>query len=931
MLTVVSGRVLVVDDDPNWGLVVKKLLTRSGNEVVTVETGSAGLATLEKEEFDIVIIDIILPDTLGIDLIPRIHAGYPHTAIYVLSGHTDSYSAASALKQGAERYIDKSIEPTALQEMVGHTLERQRLMRSLRAERTRYEQLVTNAPIGVFAIDLATMQFTFLNRFLLDLTGHVSGDVVGHLPTDFVVPEDKQLLVTRLRARIEDDSLPGGDKTTYRFVKKDGATIDLQVETHLVGTSGERFIEGTARDVTAELRLTQLREIVLDLGQSILSSRDIDHILQSVLDAITEHSGFQRAVASLYDLSAHDPQEGEVYKILGAGLSEEDMASLRAGGGITPAERKLAFAEGFRLGDAYYIPHDKTPWAADLGLGGTVSIDGWHSDDYLLIPLRASEGIIGHISVDDPLDRSVPTVETLKPVVALANLAALAVERTYRLRQLDKQKRRLHGLTQFSRELAVTQDVEQMCDLAAKRLQQDMNYDFFGIWIREEDELVLAGFASQGDYASEDALYTGLRMPVSGNGFARWALEHQQEIIVPDVSVEERYLKWSDLTRSEIDVPILARKEPLGVIAVEASRVNAFGEQDKEIITALASQLSVAITNLKHQTFLFQIRDLAHMLVGASTVEELISSTLGFLAEQFFVQRSAIFLRVGDDLVLRGLRNPGGTNGLTEGDRFTAGIGIVGWVMAHKMYALVNDVTNDPRYVVGFSETRSELGVPVMIGDDVLGVINIESPQVGFFDEEDRRLLTAAAAQFAVALSNLEAQSKLREQAVRDPLTQLFNRHYLNEVIDGEFDRADRYGREITLMMVDIDGFRRVNNTLGHLRGDEVLQKVAQVLSEGVRAADSVIRYGGDEFLILMPETVEDTGTVEKRLKKRVEALPSELELGDLKIGLSIGIYVRHAGDTHSVEEVLAQADQRMYADKRKNYAAIEHADDYRY
>ena len=164
MLTVVSGRVLVVDDDPNWGLIVKKLLTRSGNEVVTVETGSAGLATLEKEEFDIVIIDIILPDTLGIDLIPRIHAGYPHTAIYVLSGHTDSYSAASALKQGAERYIDKSIEPTALQEMVGHTLERQRLMRSLRAERTRYEQLVTNAPIGVFAIDLATMQFTFLVR-----------------------------------------------------------------------------------------------------------------------------------------------------------------------------------------------------------------------------------------------------------------------------------------------------------------------------------------------------------------------------------------------------------------------------------------------------------------------------------------------------------------------------------------------------------------------------------------------------------------------------------------------------------------------------------------------------------------------------------------------------------------------------------------------
>jgi len=227
MLTVVSGRILVVDDDPDWGVIVKKLLTRSGNEVVTVETGAAALAMPESEKFDITMIDIILPDALGIDLIPRIRAAHPHTAIYVLSGHTDGYSASSALQQGAERYIDKSIEPTALQEMVERTLERQRLMRSLQTERERYEQLVANAPIGVFVIDLTTMKFTFLNRFLLDLTGYAPDDAVGHLPTDFVLPEDRELLATRLRARIEDDSLSEGDKTTYRFVKKNGSTIDL--------------------------------------------------------------------------------------------------------------------------------------------------------------------------------------------------------------------------------------------------------------------------------------------------------------------------------------------------------------------------------------------------------------------------------------------------------------------------------------------------------------------------------------------------------------------------------------------------------------------------------------------------------------------------------------------------------------------------------
>jgi diguanylate cyclase (GGDEF)-like protein len=243
----------------------------------------------------------------------------------------------------------------------------------------------------------------------------------------------------------------------------------------------------------------------------------------------------------------------------------------------------------------------------------------------------------------------------------------------------------------------------------------------------------------------------------------------------------------------------------------------------------------------------------------------------------------------------------------------------------------VGDVRQDRRYVEIFPGIRSELAVPVMIGDDVLGVIDVESPQPDFFDEEDKSLLTAASAQFAVALSNINAQEKLKEQAVRDPLTNLFNRHYLNEVIDGEFDRADRYGREITLMMVDIDGFRRVNNTLGHLKGDLVLQRVARVLQESVRVADSVIRYGGDEFLILMPETTDSTGAVAQRLKENVEAIPKLLDMDDLKIGLSVGTYVRSAGDRHTVAEILAQADRRMYADKRASYGETDRADEYGY
>jgi len=931
MLTVVSGRIIVVDDDPDWSYIIKRILTRFGNEVVTVASGPVALEAMEKEAYDIIIIDVRLPGTSGIDLIPRIRTLYSQTAIYVISEDPASYSAARALELGAERCIDKSIEPDALQKMVESTIERQRLMRSLRAERRRYERLVSNAAVGVFTLDIPTEQFTYVNRYLLDLMGFSMNEIIGHHPVELVAPADKERLLTRLHARIEREALPAGDKTTYRFINKNGAQIDLQVETHVVNAEDEPFIEGTARDVTVENRLSRLQEIVTGLGRSILSSHDIDHILQSVLNAITQYSGFQRAVVSLYDLSAPVPQESAVHKMLASGLNEDEVRTLSATSAMSPEERKLAFDEKFRLEDAYYIPHDRAPWRPNLGLKGSVKIDGWDPDDFLFIPLRGSTGIIGHISIDDPVDRSVPTGKTLKPVVALTNLAALAVERTYRYKQLVEQKKRLHGLAKFSQELAQAQDIQQMCAIAAKRMWRDMHYEFFGIWIREEDELVLSGFVSQGEYAHEDTLYPGLRMPISGNGFARWVLENQREIVVPDVRTESNYLKWSDLTRSEIDVPILARKEALGVLSVEASRVDAFGAQDKEIIGALASQLSVAITNLRGRTFLSQIRDLAHMLLGATTIEELVNSTLEFISEQFSMQRSVVLLREGEELVVRELHNSKGLDSMTTTDRSVADKGIVGWVMEHRMYALVNDVTKDSRHVTGIDKTRSEMAVPVMIGDTIFGVLDIKSQQTGFFDDEDRRLLSAAAAQFAVALSNLDAQSKLREQAVRDPLTQLFNRHYLNEVIEGELDRADRYGHEITLMMLDINGFRRVNNTLGHLKGDEVLQKVSQALKESVRTADRVIRYGGDEFLIFMPETVNDAGIIEKRLKKNVDALAERLGLGNLNIGLSIGTYTRHPGDTLAIEEILARADQLMYDDKRRTYSSQQQIDDYHY
>jgi diguanylate cyclase (GGDEF)-like protein len=181
----------------------------------------------------------------------------------------------------------------------------------------------------------------------------------------------------------------------------------------------------------------------------------------------------------------------------------------------------------------------------------------------------------------------------------------------------------------------------------------------------------------------------------------------------------------------------------------------------------------------------------------------------------------------------------------------------------------------------------------------------------------------------ATALANLASQESLRERAIRDPLTGLFNRHFFNSIIAPELARSDRYARPFTLMMVDVDNFRAVNNRFGHLAGDEVLQEVSRLLLEHVRESDRVIRYGGDEFLVFMPETAEqDAAKVAARLREQVTLVSRKKGVGDIAMGLSVGIYTRQPREKWSLEAILEEADRRLYADKRARH--IERADDYR-
>ena len=217
------------------------------------------------------------------------------------------------------------------------------------------------------------------------------------------------------------------------------------------------------------------------------------------------------------------------------------------------------------------------------------------------------------------------------------------------------------------------------------------------------------------------------------------------------------------------------------------------------------------------------------------------------------------------------------------------------------------------------SEFKSGLSSPL----GKFGVFQVVSTRENAFSEEDQRLLELLLGHTTEAVQRIRLQSELRDQATRDPLTGVFNRRYFREAIELEVERSRRSGRPIGFLLIDVDRFKQINDTYGHQTGDVVLREVALFLKGQVRATEMVVRYGGDEFLIVLTDPDDAIQGIRERV---VEALARWNETNrafDFPVWLSVGGALWDPSGDQSVEEALAKADLRMYEDKRARASGV--------
>jgi len=181
------------------------------------------------------------------------------------------------------------------------------------------------------------------------------------------------------------------------------------------------------------------------------------------------------------------------------------------------------------------------------------------------------------------------------------------------------------------------------------------------------------------------------------------------------------------------------------------------------------------------------------------------------------------------------------------------------------------DVRLDPRIVdsVYLPNMRSELGVPLKTSAGIIGVLNIESDQVDAFSPEVVSLVETLASQIAISIENARLFAETQRLARTDGLTGIPNRRYLLEIGERELSRARRFGHPLAALMLDIDRFKQVNDTHGHAVGDQALRALAHCCTTTIRDIDTVGRYGGEEFVVLLVET---DGAGAERTAERMRA-----------------------------------------------------------
>jgi diguanylate cyclase (GGDEF)-like protein len=700
--------------------------------------------------------------------------------------------------------------------------------------------------------------------------------------------------------------LAEADRATYRSIAR--------------GVSNVVTATAAASDVAHQIhRADALRRVAGDIGSRL----DLEEILSGLVDHALVLFGGDRAAVFLFD----EPSGGR-HMAASRGLSESWIAAVEHVDGPTLGAAAIAARRPIH---SVGYPNDPRVGA----LRAAVIQEGF--DTACLTPLLDGDapdplGILG-VYHDDPHPW---TDDELDTMAALATQASVAIKGARNYAQLASWAAQLQSIQALGTRLSRLTEVHEIGNAIATELRQLIDYHNVRVYrVREADRALVpvAMLGRVGEYVDETP---ELLLVQWGQGITGWVAEHRMAQLLDDADEDPRTNTIAgtdpEMDESMLLAPMLFEDEVLGVLVLSKLGLRQFRQDDLRLLEIYASFAAQAMANADAtQRLREKSAALEQMVRGERALLRLTESILSTFDVRELLETTAARLGelVGSDNVaielvdpMTGLLQPMSARGTDAewymlpwepGER-----GLATWVVEHNQPQLVMDEFEDPRVIQREGPVHgSIICVPLRGRDHAIGVMTVERLGEGrTFSEDEFELVQLFAAQVSVGLQNAEAHSAVERRAQTDVLTGLLNHGTFGDQMEGLITA----GEEFSLVMLDLDRFKGVNDGLGHQAGDRLLRQVADAIVAASRETDSVFRYGGDEFAVLLPRTNgEEVGPIAERVRAAVASVvgPGSSWRGRARALEASAGTSSFPEDGLTTEEVLLAADRACFVAKR--------------